>query len=246
MPNSYTAIPGIVAGNLQVSGNVTIQGDVLRIGSQSPFIRVYKKSQFVGQLSTNIQQDGVTRDDVSHTGIVHGMNTAIDGPDLFRENTAGNGMDTAYTSVLFSDYTSHVHTGTVTQDTIVSKLVRGGVIGANGALRGRCQFQSTTQGAGSSVIFAKLGVVIANFNISAAGQYLFEFFLGNRNAQNNSEIWGMLTNLTTGAVVGVASTTANDNSVDNTFSVALQNANTTDSQTVNEVILFLDNSFGPV
>jgi hypothetical protein len=237
----------VLPGNVSIGGNLTVNGDQLRIGAASPFVRLFKKSLLVGQLSTNIQADGITRDDLTNKAYLLGMNVSADGPDLFRENAAGNGMDTALVSAIFTDYTSHTHTGTTTEDTIYSKVIRGGTIGANGALKLKLNFVPTVQGATLGSWRVKLGgTILASGSISTAHTNTIEGHIFNQNAQNAQNAWLVFTDLAAGTLALSQNTFAIDTSVDQTLTVTFQNGTSTDSQRFDFINVELANSFGPV
>jgi hypothetical protein len=246
MSNSFTVFPNVLPGNVTIGGNLTVSGDQVRIGAAAPFMRIGKDAASAGSVLFNVGFDQATLDSGAITGHQLQFNQGVNGILPKKYNTAAAQQAMALLTAIFTDNTQHVHTGDITKDSIVTKVIRGGLIGANGGISGRVQFFASTQGAGSSQIFADLGGNIANMSFSTAGQYEFEFHLANRNAQNSAILWGKLTNFTAGTVTGVVNTSANDLSVDQTLTIFLQNANNTDSQTVNHVLVTLDNSFGPV
>jgi hypothetical protein len=157
-------------------------------------------------------------------------------------------MDEATTQALFTDYTSHAHTGTTTEDTIYTKTIRGGLIGANGALTVWMHLQIPTQGAAASTLRLKLGgTTFATQSIPAgAGDKIVLWYIANRNAQNVQTSQRVLFDAggTFVMVAGVAG--AEDTSVDTNLVVTWQNGTNTDNQTFNAIRATLENSFGPV
>jgi len=176
------------------------------------------------------------------------MNLTADGPDMFRENAAGNGMDLAYPFMMFSDYTVHNNTGNTTENTIYSKVIRGGLVGANGGLDFIMRVNASAQGAGSTTVrFKFAGVTAQQVLIAAAHQGFYRWRVRCKNAVNANDA-----NLTFETMSGTFPAAAAisginvDFSVDETFSVTVQNANNTDVQAFDMADLLLRNSFGPV
>jgi len=248
VPNSFTVFPNLLPGNVTIGGNLTVSGDQVRIGAASPFMRIGKNVFSEGQLSFNLGFDRQTLDNAGFQGSAH-LLLAQNNPLLADIRTpAGTDMFPSYPFALFTDYTSHAHTGTTTEDTIISKTILGGILGANGGYRVRILWQVTALlGANSILHFYLGGGTQVSFTATTVSKHLVDITVANRNAQNNQIISAIQYNLSTGVIVATQlPTAAVDYSVDEVVKVTIQSSNVGDAQNLEAFIMTLENSFGPV
>lgn len=247
MPNGYAVVPNILPGNVTVGGNLTIAGDQLQIGATSPFVRLGKPNVAGMLLSHNVQFDAASKD--VNTSFAFALTHDSTQPQLIfrRSNAAAGVVIQTPPTAIFTDYTAHDHTGTVTVDTIYSKIIRGGLLGANGGLRWRCMMSTVAQGATNTVVSFNLGAtLIVNWPFTALQDLAFDVYLANTGALNAQWRHGLTINMSTGAQNPNSGAHAVDTSVDQTFSVTVQNGAATDHQVFRFLAVELINSFGPV
>lgn len=247
MPNSYSVVPNVLPGNVTVGGDLTITGSVIRLGSGPPFARLARAGGGNLLLTNNLASDLVTRDDAAQAANVLDMFQSTAPVLVRRMNAAGNFNDAALTLPIFTDYTQHAHTGTVTEDTIYTKVIRGGIIGANGGLHIRMFLSASAQGAPATTFRFRFGAVLCESDaITATSARWYEFYLWNQNAANSNRHLLRVHNLTTNALSNANGTDTFDFSVDQTLNITVQNGTATDTQTFLTVGAQLINSFGPV
>ena len=148
-----------------------------------------------------------------------------------------------FRSAFFKDNTTHVHTGTVTEDVVYTNVISGGQLGTNGVIRATIVFTPTVQGAGGTNIFVRYGgAVVITYNIVAGAQigvsYRFDVLMGNSGVTNAQRATTM-NNGFPGAPQSqvVVLNTAIDSTVNQNFTVTAQNANNGDSQTFSQYLL---------
>lgn len=247
MPNGYTVVPNVIPGNVTIGGNLTVQGDQLQVGNIAPFLRAGKSSgsltPFVGgNMGFDLASIDIARPAWALLFDAGGRNLKM------RElNAASALMDTALPQALLTDYTAHAHTGTVTEDTIYTKLIRGGVMGANGGLLGRILVASTVQGGVATSIRVRFGAnLMVSWSFAAPGTFILTFFTGNRNSQAQQINYSAAQSIAGAAPSGGSGATAVDTSADVTATITVQNGAAGDTQSFDFTELRLQNSFGPV
>lgn len=263
MPNSYTAVPGIIPGNLTVNGNVVATGTVTGTGgvtsganaNAAQFLET--ASGFNGHIvnmagmgvafGVNLNTDGAARSNLTKPAWALGFdpNTGISKHRLL--NAAGNPMDVAARLNLLTDPAQHAHTGTVTEDTIYTKLIRGGIIGANGVLELHVQLRTTVQGATATLVRVNANglfqITAASFTTVTNSDILVRLI--NQNSVALQHVYAR--NIASGANPLIADIArAIDFSVDQTITVTIQNGTSTDNQFLEFGSIDLVNSFGPV
>lgn len=248
MPNSFTVLPNVLPGNVTIGGNLTVSGDQLRIGAASPFVRLGKDGSGFMLLSQNIQFDDITRDAAGAAafGRLYVAPNAGDRPLLI--NTAGNQMTMAALQVLFSDSTSHSHTGTTTEDTIYSRVIRANTLANNSILHLYLRMLNSAQAAGAPTLRLKFGAgnTVNAVTFAAATSYDVHLYTAYQNSSSACAVRGVKTNLSTGTVEVLSTGGSTDITADETFSVTIQNVTAGDSQAFEIAVLELLNSFGPV
>jgi hypothetical protein len=247
MPNGFAVIPNVLPGNVTVGGNLTVSGDVIRIGAAVPFVRIGKDAGGNRMFSHNIGADNATIDTGAFAALRNTWATGNAGDLLERTDTLGNKQVFAPTETVWSDFVAHGHTTGTALDTVISKVLRGGTMGANGGLFGRLIWSSNVQGAPVTTVQISLGGVafgLKTFN--TADTWFMDFSLVNRN--NASSQLANSKTFAVGAAVESAtqSTPAINTAADQTLAVQIQNGTGTDSQTVGLVLVQLVNTFGPV
>jgi len=247
MPNSFTVFPNVLPGNVTIGGTLTVGADVIRIGAAAPYCRVGKTGGNSSFISWNQGADQATFDSGVQPSLSAQFQPGGAGFSLLESNAAGNTMREAWLRTIFSDYTAHSHTGTTTEDTIYSKVIRGGIIGANGGIFGKLYYNASAQGGVNTTVRVKLGgVLVGAFNFVVSAQFWGEFTILNANAQNAQKTVFRVNQLNSGTFAADQQTPAVDTSVDQTLTVTVQNGTSTDTQTFNMIIASLGNSFGPV
>lgn len=186
MANNYATIPAIIPGNLVVAGNLTVQGDELKVGAAFPYARIFKVNAGRGGLSVNLQKDLVTRDDVSKAGYALNYDCAAPGnASTQMENIAGISFGTAQRIVLASRSVPVIGTGAGGDLAVISSLVRGNAIGANGILTLRVWGWFQTIAAGGITFNGSFGGIgIPGPSIAASVTTVFEacYFVANTNS----------------------------------------------------------------
>jgi hypothetical protein len=247
MPNGYAVVPNVLPGNVTIGGNLTVAGDQIRIGAAAPFTRVGKDAGGRMMFSVNLLNDLVSRDNAGLPA--QGLFSDAAYAFLFRKNlnAAGTVFTPAQPEAWLADFSQHAHTGTVTEDTIYSKVLPGGMIGANGGLRVRVVMTDSSQLGVNTTVRFKLGgttFLTVTFNVITA--FLWDFYIANRGAANSQVIQGLQTILGTGVVSVINTTLAKDTTADQTFAVTAQNGTASDAQSFDEAHVELVNSYGPV
>lgn len=247
MPNGYSVVPNVLPGNVTIGGNLTVSGDQIRIGAASPFTRLGKDSFGNPVYSFNLAFDEATLDNAANVGLGLLLPVGNGGALLSKVNTAGHAQSVALAHPILTDYTRHTHTGDTAEDTIYSKLIRGGTIGSNGGLLVRLAYQPSVQGGVATTVRYKFGgTAMASESFTAASNgRVMTVQISNRNAQNNQTITQWL-NVDGAAPAVLVSTGGIDTSADITFSITAQNGANTDSQNFEWCHVMLLNSFGPV
>lgn len=249
MANSYIAVPNVLPGNVTIGGNLTIAGDTLRVGSAAPYVRLQRVAS--GQLELNMNFDSIANQrDVATGFFKHQVFTTGNGAYEF---VRGNSNNAAHTEALLvnslTDYTNHANTGNTTENTIYTKTIRGGLLGANGALRVTVGLHVAVQGVTGTTVRVKLGatsfLVPTIAAADAVGEVIVQGVIFN---QNNASIQAAH-----GFKYGGAGTTpcgdtagAINTGNDAVFSVTSQSGSASDSQTFNFIIVEQVNTFGPV
>lgn len=249
MPNSFTVFPNVLPGNVTIGGNLTVSGDVVRIGAAAPFTRIGKDNNGAAMFSTNLDNTLGVKDSAGVASFVESLQAAGANIRQIIMNGLGTTYQPAVPSVLFTDYTTHAnHTGTTTEDTIYSKTIRAGAIGASGALLVRVLIATGSQGAPNTTLRIKLG---ANFSLNVAfntggDNFLFEAVIANQNAIAVQAGFINTTDFAAKTRGGATAAGTTDTSADQTLSVTLQNGTNTDVQTPQFISVELVNSYGPV
>ena len=249
MANNYTAIPNIIAGNLKVVGTLTVQGDTLQVGAQSPYVRLIKQFPGNGGMTVNLQHDGATRDDPSLFG--WGINFGCQWPgsmEVSHETPAGVLTQTACPLVVFSDSTAHNGSGAGGDLAIISRVIRGNTIGPNGMFMLRTWGSIITAASGGVTFNGSFGGV--NFPVATVGPSLNSncavmFFITNVNATNAQRLATVAAGTNVASSV-LASVGAIDTTVDQTLSLSLHFTQPGDNAYMFGVEGVLLNSFGPM
>ena len=249
---SYQA-PGVPGFNnivLQVTASaVQVLIDQLIVGSVVPYLRLAKGSPTGGGVSLNLANDGATRDVTSRTAYAHYFET---NPPVTIEykmlNAAGAAQTMATRSVLFADSTYRGGTGAGGDFTILSRVIRGNVIGANGILQLRVWGSAGTVASGAVTFTAKIGASsfpLQTIGASVNANYCLTFIFAARNAANDQTL---VTNAA-GSNLGVTSPpveTTVDTTVDQTLTLTAHFNQVTDGVGIFAVECSLLNSWGPL
>jgi hypothetical protein len=247
MPNGYSVVPNVLPGNVTIGGNLTVGGDQVRIGAATPYVRIGKDVFSKLLLSYNIDFNNFTLDNGAQGSQSLGMNLTGTALSFNRTNSLGQGNAMALSAPLLTDFTFHNNTGNTAENTIYSKLIRGGVIGANGGIHAHVLMLAPTQGAVATFVRFKFGgATLLASNFSAVSNVIWDLWLLNNNNQANNNMHQLTRNITTAAFNGSQAQFAVDTSVDQTFSITAQSGANTDNQQFQACIVELVNSFGPV
>lgn len=257
MPNSYSAIPNIFPGNVTVQGALLVNGQIngtssaaltnqLTMGATPPLAcRVFPDLGIGPGISANLLASGGRGDGATgaYALILDAVNKKV---FLRMVNTAGSFMDVAPRVTIASDYAQHVHTGTVTVDAIYSRVIRGGLIGANGGVKLTTMLAYNANGASVTTLsFVFGGVSNTIFATATAVDTTIEVWMVNQNALNVQRVVCRI--LRSGqAVAHSIFALAVDTSADQTLAVTMQNGTGTDQQTFYAMETELLNTFGPV
>lgn len=232
MANSYTVTPSIVPGNLSVGGNLDVKGAVL-VGAYTARLRLFASAATEGDITFNLGTDQSTQDDTGHssTDVRLGSNVGLSGVRYVK--AGGGSKDSSLSTTIFTDYTTHTHTGDTTADTIYTTTVPGGVLGNNGGVRLRFRFQPTVQGATAStlrILWGGLAVTLVSIiSTNATHNFCVDMLLGNSNsasAQNQSTEVTIDGSSPTVYMTSPGVNTANDQSI----AITMQNGSSSDTQ----------------
>lgn len=259
MPNSYTAVPSIIPGNLAVQGGLTTTGNIVtnatgvatvEAGTPAANSARHSRINYSGaggdSLTFNLAGDLVTRDSVilPAYALVYDP-TAL---KLFWRlvNAAGNAMDVSPRMTLFSDLNLTQHVGDTVETTIKSKLVRAGVIPSGGLVRVRFQFSGIAQGATPSTVRVKWGAnVIDSFTVATLTSYAYEAYIGWPGSTAIAQFYSIRTQIT-GAVTSATGGPNADIATDQTFAITFQAGANTDNGAIQMAGLDLLTTFSPV
>lgn len=236
MPNSYAVSPNIFPGNVQIGGNLTVGGDQLRIGVAAPFVRLGKSTGGNAIWNFNLAFDALSPDNAALGA--QRMLLTTDGKQTSwqRFNTAFAAQAGFLPMNLWTDAVNHANTGSITENTIVSKTIVANIFSTNMNVLVRCGLLLSVQGAGNATLRLRIGGVLAQqFAVSALNDYLMETYISIQGAINSNRCVGRLQNLATGAVVGSTTQPNVDFSLDQLFALTLQSANVGDSQLITMV-----------
>ncbi len=248
MPNGYTVVPNVIPGTLNIGGDLDVKGEI-RVGPFVPRLHLFMSAAQAAFMAYNLKPDTATRDQAGTDINYEIFGPLVSEPQFTIAKGAGASTVMAFKHALFTDYTQHNHTGTVTEDTIYSKVIRGNLLGANGGLRLLLRYQPTVQGGVNSTLRVKLGATnFANIAIAAARagiDCMLDIVIANRNAAN-AQVSPLVD-----AVSGTAPTVqtgagAVDTTVDQTLAVTIQNGAAADNQGFQLCAVELINTFGPV
>jgi len=231
--NGYSATPGIVAGNLTVNGSITALNDAgIRIGAAAPFVRLFKNGGPGLSLSYNLGTDEATRD---NTGVGAGellITDTANSPAMKIFNPAGSNLFRALDQTQAQDGTSVNNTGSITENTVKSKVIPANTLGANGALIVEVTLTSSSQSVTPTAFRLRLGgTQIAILTTATATGTVLRAVVAAGNATNvqNTYMFMLQNNL---APPTLNTTTALDTTVDQTLALSIQNGTATDNWTV--------------
>lgn len=198
-------------------------------------------------IGANLNEDGVTRDEVGRWGYGLAFDTINGGTKLRVVSPGGTVKDYAPRLTAGADFTQHVNTGNTTENTLVSRTIVGNTLGASGGLRIRCYVNVSAQGASGSVVrlYAN-GTQIAAFTIASGntGIYKWEVTIGNHTATSQFVYaLPMFFGAAPALLTGTASGFAIDTTVDVALDVRVQNGQTTDSINLDMMEAELVNTF---
>ncbi len=249
MANSYIAVPNVLPGNVTVGGNLTVAGNEITIGSFTRKMRIGVFSNNFGRISWNQLLGGTSRDDASAVAQSLFFGAGVSPLGMEYENTAGNVHDTSPCNTLLTDYTLHTNTGNTTENTIYSKTLRAGLLGANGGFIVRMMMLPTVQGATSTTVRLKLGGTIIDSAIIVTGdagnKLWWEWAFYKRNSNTNS-FWSRLILGQAAGLTLQSNVIVFDTSVDRLFEITIQNGANTDSINLDSFTMMQVNTYGPV
>lgn len=139
-----------------------------------------------------------------------------------------------FSSVLLADYTSHVHTGTITEDTIYSTTLKANSLGTTHGVRIKIFGVVTTQQLSPSTIFLRVGgVLFTNLSLTNAntGVFNLEIIFGNRGSAASQETVGWIKFVNTNAPAAQTVSTTLNTALDQPLAITVLNGNVADSQT---------------
>jgi hypothetical protein len=230
-----------------IGGNLTVSGDQVTIGAAAQKMRIGKAAVGQGNISFNLGFDSATVDSGGNSAYAIQFPQSGAQPQLRAVNTAGNAQVMAIPKTLLTDYTLHQNTGSTTENTIYSKLIRANTLGANGGFIVRLQMSYGTQGGVATTVRIKFGATVLESDTAAApAQKYMEFIFTNQNAVNNNRDLLRVMNTGTGAWSSANATDNIDTSVDQTLSVTSQSGAVGDITNFFTIEVEMFNDFGPV
>ncbi len=228
MANSYATVPNVLPGNVTIGGNLTVSGDQLRIGAAAPFVRLGKTATPEMLLSFNLGFDDLTRD----TGAFAGNRIRTDGTRanwFLRHVLAGGTNDTLVGEVWAADGTSVGNTGNTVENTVKSKFLPGGSLGAHGVLVLDTIFSANAQGGVATTFRVRFGgVVAASFTRAVISAIEFRVLLLNNGATGNQEAYMVVTD-SLASFAGAAAALVVDTTVGQNLTVTIQNGAAADN-----------------
>ncbi len=230
MSNSYTAVPAIIPGPLQVNGLLTVASDQgIKIGGSAPFVRVYKSAVPSGGYSYNLGTDEATQDTAAIFSSAVRLFSTLDLVNMLSKNAGGTLLTTPVDRTIAQDGTVVGNTGNVTENTTRSKVIPANTLGADGALIIEWLLIPVAQGATATTFRLKLGgVLLTQFTKATAAQTVVRLMLNNLNATNSQRV--LAVNIDINAVVGLTNfNQAIDTTVDQTLTSTIQNGAATDN-----------------
>jgi len=231
--NGYSATPGIVAGALTVNGPITSLSDAgIRIGAAAPFVRLFKDSVPGLGASYNLGSDAATRDNTGLGASEFFTNDSLNSPSVRILNPVGSLFFRAFDTTLAQDGTAVNNTGSITENTVKSKVIAANTLGANGALIVEVTLTSSSQSVTPTAFRLRLGgTQIAILTTATATGTVLRAVVAAGNATNvqNTYMFMLQNNL---APPTLNTTTALDTTVDQTLALSIQNGTATDNWTV--------------
>jgi len=228
--NGYSATPGIIAGNLTVSGSITTNTDAgIRIGAAPPFVRLYKDIGPGLGLSYNLGTDSATRDNTG-LGAAELLETdTLNAPAMRIVNPAGTSFFRALDTTLAQDSTSVSHTGDTIETTLKTKLLPGNTLGAHGALLIELFWNAIVQGGVASAFRVKLGAqAVATSTRATATDFVQRVLMVADGGTANQRAIFYAIDATAVVTLSQSSTTL-DTTLDQNFTVTFQGGAATDN-----------------
>ncbi len=233
MANGYSATPGIVAGALTVNGPITSLSDAgIRIGAAAPFVRLFKDPVPGLGASYNLGSDAATRDNTGLGATELVATDTLNAPSVRILNSAGTAFFRALDTTLAQDGTSVNNTGSITENTVKSKVIAANTLGSNGALIVEVILTSSSQSVTPTAFRLRMGgTQLAIVTTATATGTVLRAVVAAGNATNvqNTYMSMLQNNL---APPGSNTTTALDATVDQTLALSIQNGTATDNWTV--------------
>lgn len=248
MANTYTVTPNIIPGNVTIGGTLNVQGDELKVGLASPYVRVAKFSPNVGMFSVNLQKDLTTRDDV--TKPAYGLHYTLSSETLASRFVAVSGAVQSWAErmVVQASTVAQVVHGAAGAIRIMLVSIRAGTLGANSMMVCRMfGTLATVAGGGFNVVgqFGANNAPTLTFPQSTTTAFDLSVLVSAQGATNSQilQAFGIGTGLTIPAAQVSAS---NDTTADQFFQVNVVGINASDVMTVYGIETAILNASGPI
>jgi hypothetical protein len=256
MPNSYTAVPSIIPGNLTVNGNMNATGNVtsgiavkgLQIQQTTDAAVQRMSTSAIGgsAFSVNMLTDGASRDVGTKSAWAMAFDPAAGTLKHRLINAAGGAMDMASRLTVAAVGSQITTTGIVASIAQYGATMRANVMGAHGGLRMRAVFTVNALVSASIPLNIQLGgVTIVSVALNATGLWAIEALVLNQALTNSQRgvLWVYRNGVAPALSVG---TSAVDTTADQAFQAVAVMGNVGDSITANHGETEFLNTFGPV
>lgn len=249
MANSYIAIPNVLPGNVTIGGTLTVAGNEIVVGSFAEKIHIAMDAQNVAKIAWNQKQGSTSRDNAAKAANAIFFGSPGTQPGINLTNSAGSVVDNALPATIFTDFTDHSHTGTVTNDTIYSKTLRANLLGNSGALRFTLGYICSVQGATPSTLQFQLGgTTFFSTSIPAADNgksSAIEVVMAEKNVNNSQSTYAKKLVDGVAPALGMGLTSVSIAS-DQVLTVVITNGAVSDQQLFRLLAIELINTYGPV
>jgi hypothetical protein len=229
MPNSYTAVPNVIPGNLTVAGNLKVRGGQIELGGVVPFGRVQQSSGGVLSLTSNLATDGATQESGSVTSLALLLDGA-NGTLTPKYMPGGGAMEIGHVPVTVMNLiNAFLHSGDTAENQVAAVTLRASVLGGSGTLRLQMGVTPTVQGGVATTVRVYLGAtVLVAWSFATTAPHFYTLFFHNANNPSSQDLVVIDTPHNSSPQI-VRTTPAINTTIDQVFKVTLQAGATTDT-----------------
>lgn len=171
----------------QGGGALQVLVQELRVGSTTPYVRLFNAPPAGAYQSVNVQADGATRDDTTRAGYYQSFDTNQKTVMDRLYDAAGNSTITTRRRMFWVDESTHHMVGTAGAMTIGTHPIYGNILGAHGLIRLRVTGAWNVTAAGQGGLGINWGGTWAaaiTISASTAFNYIAEMMLFNQGVTN--------------------------------------------------------------